>query len=247
MGQPAVAPGTGRHQRRLRNYLLDSRFQLKYASYLVGIALVLSAALGLILWSTSQQLLRASEEVVARGQQVVAEGRKVSDVVRMNIVQDPEYGNDPALKAAFEEGDQKYTDKLKAEQNQLEAQSASLAKQRNTGAIVLLSALLLFVVFVALAGIVVTHKVAGPIYKMKRQILGVAEGSLKMPGKLRKGDELVEFFEAFESMVHSLRNRQEYEIGLLEKAIAGLEPKAAPDDLKELRELCADMKAALDR
>ena len=83
MGEAAAAPRTGRHQRRLRNYLLDSKFQLKYAGYFVGIAVVLSLALGLILFRTSQELLRQSEQLVERGQAVVDEGRKVSEVVKI--------------------------------------------------------------------------------------------------------------------------------------------------------------------
>jgi methyl-accepting chemotaxis protein len=246
MAASAAGPRTGRHQRRLRNYLLDRRFQLKYAGYFVGIALVLSLALGLILWRTSQELLRQSEQVVERGQAVVKEGRKVSDVVRMNIVQDPVYGDDPALKAAFEEGDKKYAEQLINEQHQLEQQSLALARQHTAAAWVLIGALLLFVVFVGLAGIVVTHKVAGPVFKMKRQILEVADGHLQLPGRLRRGDELVEFFAAFDRMVRRLRDRQESEIALLEDAIATLEKKAASEDLELLRQLRDEMRAALD-
>ena len=39
-----------RYQRRLRNYLLDARFQLKYTGYLVATAILLSVALGSLLW-----------------------------------------------------------------------------------------------------------------------------------------------------------------------------------------------------
>jgi len=244
MAEAAAKPKTGRHQRRLRNYLLDSRFQLKYAGYFVAIAVVLSAALGLVLWQTSRQLLRQSEQVVERGQQVVAEGRKVSEVVKMNIVQDPVYGDDPALKEAFEEGDKKYTEKLVDEQQQLEAQSKHLADQHTAAALVLVVALL--VVFVALAGIVVTHKVAGPIFKMKRQIQRVTEGHMQLPSKLRKGDDLVDFFNAFYHMVEALRARQDQEIKLLEEAIAKLEEKAEPEELKPIYDVRDEMKAALD-
>src|SRR6185503_4133293 len=46
MGEAATVSVTpGRHQRRLRNYLLDSHFQLKYSGYLVVIAVALSASL----------------------------------------------------------------------------------------------------------------------------------------------------------------------------------------------------------
>jgi methyl-accepting chemotaxis protein len=246
MAPAPAGPRTDRHQRRLRNYLLDRRFQLKYAGYFVGIALVLSLALGLVLWRTSQELLRQSEQVVERGQAVVKEGRKVSDVVRMNIVQDPVYGDDPALKAAFEEGDKKYAEQLINEQQQLEQQSLALARQHTAAAWVLVVALLLFVIFVGLAGIVVTHKVAGPVFKMKRQILEVADGQLRLPGRLRRGDELVDFFTAFDQMVRRLRDRQESEIALLEDAIATLEKKAASEDLEPLRQLRDEMRAALD-
>ena len=52
MGEASAAPlpATGRHQRRLRNYLLDSHFQLKYTGYLVGIALLFSFSLGILIW-----------------------------------------------------------------------------------------------------------------------------------------------------------------------------------------------------
>jgi hypothetical protein len=246
MAEAAAKPNPGRHQRRLRNYLLDGRFQLKYAGYFVAIAVVLSVALGLILWQTSQELLRQSEQVVERGQAVVQEGRKVSDVVRMNIVQDPIYGDDPALKEAFEEGDKKYTEKLVTQQTQLEEQSRQLTAQHSAAALVLIIALVLFVVFVALAGIVVTHKVAGPIFKMKRQIQAVTDGHMQLPSKLRKGDELVDFFNAFYHMVEALRGRQEREIELLEEAIAKLEEKADVEELKPVYEVRDEMKAALD-
>jgi len=110
----------------------------------------------------------------------------------------------------------------------------------------LVGALSLLVVLIGFAGIFVTHKVAGPIYKMKRQINDVGEGRLKIPGKLRKGDELVEFFETFETMVVNLRQRQEVEIEKLERAITTLEPKAEPGELEPLYQLRKEMKAALD-
>jgi hypothetical protein len=40
---------------------------------------------------------------------------------------------------------------------------------------------------------------------MKRQLREVGDGSLRRPGKLRRGDELVDFFEAFEDMIDRLR------------------------------------------
>src|SRR4026209_1993937 len=98
----APAPAGGRHQRRMRNYLLDSHFQLKYTGYLVAIALALSISLGLILARTARAVVaesegsvRQGESVVARGREVLAESQKVSAVVQMNIVKDPVYADNP--------------------------------------------------------------------------------------------------------------------------------------------------------
>lgn len=260
MGEAAAAPSMspGRHQRRLRNLLLDRHFQLKYSGFLVGIAVALSVALGVILWRTSGAVIAQSREAVAQGEQVVAlgrevvsESRKVSAVVQMNIVKDPVYSDNPALLEAFKTDAAKQDERLKQQQRQLESQAAGLkqassliAERQRTMFLSLYVVLTLLVVGVGFAGIVVTHKVAGPIYKMKRQIRDVGEGKLTIPGRLRKGDELVDFFDEFDHMVKSLRARQEQEIVLLDAAIEKL--RSHPEALEPLRELRSHMKSALD-
>jgi nitrogen fixation/metabolism regulation signal transduction histidine kinase len=281
MGEAATAAAAapGRHQRRLRNYLLDSHFQLKYSGYLVLIAVVLSASLGFILWRTSlavieqsQQAVDQGEQVVSQGREVVKESQKVSEVVKMNIVKDPVYADNPALLDAFKTDAAVQDERLKDQQFRLEQQAATLrtqsidlARRQRTLFTTLCGVLTLLVMFIGVAGIVVTHKVAGPIHKMKGQIKAVADGHLAVPGNLRKGDELVDFFETFREMVVNLRKRQENEIALLDAAISTLErgpvsdartcescgqtvPAANADQkaLKPLHEVRAEMKAALD-
>ncbi len=46
----AAAAAPGRSARRVRNYLLDTGLQLRLASYLLGVAAVLSVGLGYLLW-----------------------------------------------------------------------------------------------------------------------------------------------------------------------------------------------------
>ena len=246
MAAASPRPNGARQQRRLKNYLLDWRFQLKYARYFVGIAVLLSASLGVILGLTSQKLLVQSAELVERGQAVVAEGKKVSEVVRMNIVKDPEYGADEELLRAFDSGDQQYSKTLEQEQAKLRDEAAALRGQHTTMALALGVALLVFIVFVGLMAILVTHKVAGPIFKMRRQINQVAEGHWRIPEKLRRGDDLVDFFNDFHKMVVSLRDRQQREIELLEGCIAQLEPRATDAELQPLRALLDEMKGTLE-
>ncbi len=253
-------PPTGRHQRRFKNYLLDPHFQFKYSGYLVGIAVAFSVCLGALLWRTSQEVIAQStqtvqqgKQVVGRGREVVEESRKVSEVVKMNIVKDPIYSDNPALLEAFKGDADKQDERLKSQQAALEKQaadlenqSASIMSQQRTMLITLSTALTLLVVLIGFAGIIVTHKVAGPIYKMKRQIRDVGEGHLRVPNKLRKGDELVDFFEAFETMVINLRSRQQGEIDKLDSAIKILEPKAEPGELDNLYQLRKEMIDALN-
>ena len=253
------APG-GKQQRRLRNYLLDPQFQFKYTGYLVGITLLLGLGLGSVLWRTSEAVLEEShkaveqgEQVVTRGREVLAESQKVSAVVQMNIVRDPDYSQNPALLEAFRADAEKQDARLAAQQRALEQQAEALKRQahaltaqQRVTFFTLCGGFTLLVVLIGFMGIVVTHKVAGPVYKMKRHLREVANGRLQVPNRLRRGDELVDFFVAFEGMVLSLRERQEQEIQALDRAIRILEPKAEPGELEPLMKLRDEMKAALE-
>jgi len=257
----SLSPGlSGRHQRRVKNYLLDKHFQLKYSAYLVLLAVVLSAGLGWMLFRSSSEVIdqsantvRQGDEVVARGREVVAESQKVSAVVQMNIVKDPVYSDNPALLEAFKADAAQQDERLRKQQETLQkqaadlkAQAAGLVTQRQVMLSSLFGGLALLVVLIGFGGIIVTHRVAGPIYKMKMNLKAVADGHLMVPSPLRKGDELVEFFDTYRSMVIALRERQESEIGRIEKAIAALEPKTGSGELEALQALRRDMKAALD-
>jgi nitrogen fixation/metabolism regulation signal transduction histidine kinase len=257
---PSASPhASPQYQRRLRNYLLDSHFQLKYTAYLVGTAILLSLALGTLLWSVSREMVAQSyqtvkqgEETVQRGQEVVRESQKVSAVVHMNIVKDPVYSSNPELAALFNDSAREQDERLKDQQVKLESDAQSLQKQaqdlRHQQAYmfaVLISVLSLLVVGIGIAGIIVTHRVAGPVYKMKRLLGYVGDGHLMLTEKLRKGDELQHFFDSFEKMVNSLRKRQENEIALLDRAILGLEGVVADEQLTQLRALRAEMQEAL--
>lgn len=255
------AQAAPRHHRRIRNYLLDQRFQLKYAGFLVSIAIVLSVSLGALLWSVSREVIRQSEETVRqgqetvqRGQEVVRESQKVSAVVHMNIVKDPVYSQNPELAAVFNESAREQDKRLQDQQQRLEAEAAALERRASAiahqqrimfaGLFVVLS---LLVLAIGVAGVVFTHKVAGPIFKMKKLLAHVGAGHLVVREKLRKGDELKHFFDAFEKMVESLRVRQQAEIDELDRAIDALvQSEASTEQIAPLRDLRAQMQAALD-
>lgn len=236
---------SGRHQRRLKNYLLDQHFQLKYAAYLAGVALLIGLAAGALLWRASEETLSQSQASVELGKEVLAESKKVSEVVAMNIVEDPVYSENPALKAAFEEDAKRQADTQRQQQERLEAQALRLEQQRRYIVWTLLGVLLVLVFSLGVAGIVVTHKVAGPIFKMKRQLRALENGSFEVPSPLRRGDELKEFFDAFNDMVRSLRARREGEVDDLVAIVADLKSSVPEERLATLEEFAARLKRTL--
>ena len=249
---------SGRQRRQLRNLLLDRRFQLKYAGYMVAVAALLSVTLGGILWQTSNSLIGQSKKAVEQGQQIVTlgqqvakESQKVNEVVKMNIVQDPVYGDSPELLEAFK-SQTKEQDSVQAKQQAalqeqataLSQQSDALAAKQQTMLTTLLVLLALLVGGVGMIGIVVTHKVAGPVYKMKRQLRAVGEGRWQDLDPLRKGDELGSFFATFEQMVRDLRSQREKELSLLDEAIEQADGDA--EQVKSLQALRAEMNRMLE-
>ncbi|MEO0323206.1 MAG: hypothetical protein AAF447_09630 [Myxococcota bacterium] len=106
-------------------------------------------------------------------------------------------------------------------------------------------ALLAFVL--AITGVLVTHKIVGPAYKMKLLLNRVARGKLSLSGRLRQGDELQDVFEAFANMVEALREEQGREVRELDAAIAEMREAGTPDGvLAHVVEVRDRMQAALD-
>lgn len=267
---PADGGPRPRYKRSAKNYLLDRHFQLKYTGFLVAITSVLSIALGGIILEASRDVLRQTQETVeqgkatveqgeatvVRGQKVIEESDKVSQVVGStieNCYQGDDYKplldsykKDAADKAAGLADEQA---KLQADKKFLEQTRDQLelkfqeAKLRQTQLLIGLAVVLLILIFaIGVAGIVFTHKIAGPIYKMKRLFRQVGEGKLVLREKLRKGDELVHFFEAFEKMVDQLRDKQKREIEEVDVILKQLESESADSaGVKQLRTLRAEM------
>jgi hypothetical protein len=182
---PSENPAPGRSQRHLRNYLLNSRYQLKFTLTIVGISLVLTGLLGYF---------------------VISKAHEASRVVAVRAL-------DPGDTLAQE----------------LAAQFA-----RNDRLILLVLILFGALLAVVLAGygIVLTHKVAGPLYKLAMYFDRIRDGHLGSLTNLRKGDELVDFFEHFKQAHDALRKRTEEDIALLEKAIEAVGAAPLAEDLK---------------
>lgn len=201
--------GGGPPKRRLRNYLLNPGFQLKYTGAVVLVTALVTAGVGAWL-----------------GYEAYNYSRGMSDMLLMQ-----------------QGGAMEVDDAL---QEVLERESAEEDARVRTNIIVGIVALVLILsVSLGLTGIVITHKIVGPAYKLKLLLGDVEKGRLNVRGGLRKGDELQDVGEAFQKMVQALRDRQEEEIAELEEI---LEKSGDADEevVEKLTALRDRMRAALE-
>ncbi|MBV8762797.1 MAG: hypothetical protein JO257_36265 [Deltaproteobacteria bacterium] len=87
------------------------------------------------------------------------------------------------------------------------------------GLIVILSAYL----------VIMTHKVAGPLYKVSLYFDKMADGRIGKVTALRKGDMLQDFYGNFREMHDAVRTRMQSDVITMEGAANGLRAKAAGD------------------
>lgn len=87
----------------------------------------------------------------------------------------------------------------------------------------ILLGVLLLTVALGLTGILVTHRVVGPAYRMRRLFEHVGRGHLEVTTGIRKGDELQDLYRSFAEMVESLREQRAEDIERLEDTLIKME------------------------
>lgn len=106
------------------------------------------------------------------------------------------------------------------------------------------------IISIGLATIAVTlftsHKIAGPLYRMEKDVAEVAGGNLTKRFNLRRGDEVRPLAEALDAMAQSLRSRMLAVRRCLEELDAEL-AKSCKDAPPEVREKAAALKRELDK
>ena len=70
--------------------------------------------------------------------------------------------------------------------------------------------------------VIMTHKVAGPLFKVSTYFEQMAEGRLGVVTPLRRGDMLQDFFGEFKAMHESLRAHAQADVTALEQALTAL-------------------------
>jgi nitrogen fixation/metabolism regulation signal transduction histidine kinase len=177
------------YKRSLRNYLLNSSYQLRFTAVIVVISAILTGGLGYF---------------------VMSKAHEASRVVSVQAM-DPENVLAQQLAQQFAHNDRILM-------------------------FVLIGFGFMLSLVLAAYGIVLTHKVAGPLFKITTHLDKIRDGKLGVVYNLRKGDQLVDFFEHFKGAHDALRQRTEEDIALIDKAIAVAGPGALAEELKAAKQ-----------
>jgi HAMP domain-containing protein len=116
----------------------------------------------------------------------------------------------------------------------------SSADHRMLATILLLSAAV--AVILGLLGILITHRIAGPVLVLSRYAEALAEGTYPPMRALRKNDELKDYFELFRRAVERMKERDAAELADLEAIAANVSGPAAD----RLRSLVSRKQAVLE-
>jgi nitrogen fixation/metabolism regulation signal transduction histidine kinase len=244
-------------QRRKQSYLLDPRFQLKWTGYLVAVVLAVMASLGWIIARTASDSARSAGIAVELAEKAVEQAKKAAEESRTNsilarqsvMLAAPEMAT--VMNESLEELDKKEAANVAEIQKRAKEihQSAEEVKkgQRELERLLAGAGIALLVLLVGM-GVVITHRIVGPVHKMKRLLRRVSTGRLVIEDRLRKGDELEDLFDTFLQMTYSLRAMQRARLATLDSTLKHAESGNTPKEVIEgLRALRAQMVLGLER
>jgi len=198
------------YKRKLSNYLLDKRLQLRYVVLVTAVSALISGALGYLIWL---QEVEASSDVVT--------------------AVDSAFGDDAEVKAEMHDN---MVGRTSTDDRNLILRMAAVG----LGLMTVLMAYL----------VVMTHKVAGPLYKVSRYFDEMAAGRLGPVYSLRKKDMLHDFYDKFRDMHESLREQHKLDLEALGRFVAACEAAGVAEgglgrELDETRTLIDRRRKAL--
>lgn len=232
-----------RVKRRLRNYLLDPDLQLKYASWVAVFIVLVGSVAGFFLWRSQQSLIEEAQMAVEARSRAADVSRELSDAVLSKELL--ARFDDPVFTRQFEEETKRIESRYDAEKKEIVTQRAKLMQRQRIALFTVIGVLVGLFVFAVLGTIVLTHRMVGPLFRIRRMVSEVIDGKLQVPAQgLRQGDELKELFELFTSMVQKLRDREQQHLERTGKILAALEGANVPAEVKqELQVLEEDFRS----
>jgi len=184
LSDPTAVTGTARapkYKRKMSNYLLDKKLQLRYVLVVTILSAIIAGTLGFMIYDQRRLASESIESDLAALTQSDANNQSFQE----NVASD------------------------------LESEDKALVYK-------MIGAGLGLIVILSLYLIIMTHKVAGPLFKVSIYFERMAEGRLGNVTPLRRGDMLVDFFDNFKTMHEAVRAREVADVAVMEKVAAGL-------------------------
>jgi nitrogen fixation/metabolism regulation signal transduction histidine kinase len=238
MSTEAAAKAHLPYQRKLKNFLLDARFQLKFAVYFIVPTLVIAGVLGFFLAHTTGNLFRQMQHAVEARSKSAETSKELGTCTLNNEL--TKGLDDPSLMSKLEARSKEIDAAYEVEKLAVVQQQKDLVAQQQTTLAVLVGLLGLFVLIICALAIVITHRIVGPLFRIKRMGREVTSGLIRPPEYgLRPTDELKDVFDVFAQMVRTLRDRAEADLKAVEAGVAG--------DRQALERHAADLRDRLER
>ena len=218
-----------------RNYLVNKKFQLKYTLSIVAMLLVvmLVSGFGLYMGMWGSIIENFSNFKVSQN---LENAKRITDYEA----------------ARYKKGDYRL-EKIFREAELLSSQEkATLKKALQSVNKSLVPKILLLAVYIFIIGIFVSHRIAGPMYRIEKSAEAIRSGDLRVNFKIRKGDEMRGAAGALEDMIESLHDdvkKIKAESAALGEKINSLIARGAiqGDDGARLKEMLANIDSILSK
>jgi nitrogen fixation/metabolism regulation signal transduction histidine kinase len=233
------------HVRRNKSYLLDPRFQLKWTSYLVVVVVLVMASLGVIIGKMAGRTSDTAHLAVLQAEKAFEESRSNNILARRSV--QLAGGEDPALTQIMDDSLAEVDAQSAKNLADVKSRQDDIARDRRNLQLILGASGIALVLLLSGMGIVITHRIVGPVHKMKRLLRRVSTGRLAIEERLRRGDELEDLFDTFLQMTYSLRAIQAARLKTLDATLKRAEATgAALDVIDGLRALRAQMVLGME-
>jgi hypothetical protein len=278
---PSSSPAAPRgYKRSWKNLLINKRYQLRFTLFMVGLSAVLMAALGyFVMRYTDQTTTIGINRVISEPCPEVPKVARAEAPAAPAEDLDPDTGR-PKPKVTLDEQmtdaegnpievapppppapppplvPPGYADQVALNwgcQLRHAGAVANLHAGRLQILLVLIGAGLLLVFGLAVYGIKMTHKVAGPLYKVSLYFAKMRDGRYDKVWNLRKGDQLVEFYDHFKHAHAGVVAMEHADIERLRAMIAAIDKDpdkwAAPElaaKVTELRDMLARKEKSVE-
>jgi nitrogen fixation/metabolism regulation signal transduction histidine kinase len=227
-------------RRHKQSYLLDPRFQLKWTAYLVVVVLLVMTALGVVIAKTAARASDTAQLAVNEAEKAFEESRANSTLARQSV--QLAASDNPTLLSVMDESLSEVDKKAQDNLAEVRGRQEGIARDRRNLRMWLAGSAVALIVLLLVMGIFITHRIVGPVHKMKRLLRRVGTGRLAIEERLRRGDELEDLFDTFLQMTYSLRAMQGARLKTLEGVLRRAEASgSAPEVLDGLRALRAQM------